>query len=141
MAGGLATGVPQLDTDGANLAEYLLNISRQSPQAFQGILGSLRYVLPYVTELQVASTSEIERLLYLQMGEGVAGASEVLERARQAGVARFLAPGTTLADSREAVEVASRYDGGARLLASRSRGPSHPRAGPRRKSVVATKAP
>ena len=60
----------QLDTDGANLAEYLLNISRQSPQAFQGILGSLRYVLPYVTELQVASTSEIERLLYLQMGEG-----------------------------------------------------------------------
>lgn len=45
------------------------------------------------------------------MGEGVAGASPVLERARQAGVARFLAPGTTLADSREAVEVASRYDG------------------------------
>jgi len=48
---------------------------------------------------------------HLQMGEGLSGAPEVLERARQAGVARFLVPGTTVADSREAVELASRHEG------------------------------
>lgn len=45
------------------------------------------------------------------MGAGPSVASSVLERARQAGVARFLVPGTTLADSREAVEVAARNEG------------------------------
>jgi TatD DNase family protein len=48
---------------------------------------------------------------HLQMKEGPFGAASVLERARQAGVARFLVPGTTLADSREAVAVAEQNEG------------------------------
>jgi TatD DNase family protein len=43
------------------------------------------------------------------MGEGDVAA--VLERARTAGVSRFLIPGTTLEDSAAAVELAQRHDG------------------------------
>jgi TatD DNase family protein len=46
---------------------------------------------------------------HLQMGESDAAA--VLERARAAGVTRFLVPGTTLEDSAAAVEMAQRLEG------------------------------
>ena len=46
---------------------------------------------------------------HLQMGEGDVAA--VLERARAAGVSRFLIPGTTLEDSAAAVELAQRHNG------------------------------
>jgi len=46
---------------------------------------------------------------HLQMGQ--TALSEVLERARQAGVSRFLVPGTTVADSREAAGIAAGNDG------------------------------
>lgn len=46
---------------------------------------------------------------HLQMGEGVL--SDVLDRARSAGVTRFLVPGTTLADSAEAVAIAAAHEG------------------------------
>ncbi|HEY1251410.1 MAG TPA: TatD family hydrolase [Thermoanaerobaculia bacterium] len=46
---------------------------------------------------------------HLQMGEGVADAGALLDRARAAGVSRFLVPGTTLADSAEAVALAAAH--------------------------------
>ena len=48
---------------------------------------------------------------HLQMGEAPSGASEMLARARQAGVARFLVPGTTLRDSLQAIEIAKQHEG------------------------------
>ncbi len=45
------------------------------------------------------------------MGEGPSAAPGAIERARASGVRRFLVPGTTLADSAEAVEVATRHEG------------------------------
>jgi TatD DNase family protein len=48
---------------------------------------------------------------HLQMEGDAPPAAELIERARRAGVTRFLIPGTTLADSRAAVEVAARHEG------------------------------
>lgn len=48
---------------------------------------------------------------HLQMEGNAPPAAELIERARRAGVERFLVPGTTLEDSLSAVEVAARHDG------------------------------
>ncbi len=48
---------------------------------------------------------------HLQMAEGPLAAPALIERARQCGVTRFLVPGTTLADSERAVEVAESLPG------------------------------
>lgn len=45
---------------------------------------------------------------HLQMGEGPRAAGALLERARAAGVRRFLVPGTTLSDSETAARLAER---------------------------------
>ncbi len=59
----------RLATDGSNVAEYLLDIRRLDPTAFQGILDSLQFVLPYASDIQPTITSELERAVYLQMTE------------------------------------------------------------------------
>lgn len=48
---------------------------------------------------------------HLQMDPSPLAAPALIERARAAGVTRMLVPGTTLADSEAAVELASRHDG------------------------------
>jgi TatD DNase family protein len=48
---------------------------------------------------------------HLQMRESLLAAGALIERARAAGVTRFLAPGTTLEDSEAAVAVASAHEG------------------------------
>ena len=48
---------------------------------------------------------------HLQMEQSPLAAPALLDRARAAGVGWFLVPGTTLADSADAVELASRHDG------------------------------
>jgi TatD DNase family protein len=48
---------------------------------------------------------------HLQMLEGEGEVTDALDRARAAGVRRFLVPGTTLADSAEAVAVAAAHAG------------------------------
>jgi len=58
-----------LEKDGSNIAEYLLDIRRMDPQAFEGIVSTLQLVLPYSQDLQVALTSELERSVYLQLTE------------------------------------------------------------------------
>lgn len=74
-----AMGLPQpqqsseervrLKSDGSNIAEYLLDIRRRDSQAFEGIIETLQFVLPYATDLQPRLTSELERAVYLQMTE------------------------------------------------------------------------
>lgn len=44
---------------------------------------------------------------HLQMGDDI---NPIIDRAREAGVARFLVPGTTLADSVQAVEIATKHE-------------------------------
>lgn len=58
-----------LRRDGANIADYLLEIRSLSLEAFNGIVQAMAYVLPYVRDLQPAVTSELERKAYLQLSE------------------------------------------------------------------------
>jgi predicted ATPase len=62
-------GAIHLAKDGSNIAEYLLSIYNQNPEAFNGIIETLQYVLPYARDLQPKITSELERSVYLQLTE------------------------------------------------------------------------
>lgn len=62
-------GRVRLRRDGANIADYLLEIRNLSPQVFEGIVQTMAYVLPYARDLQPAVTSELERKAYLQLTE------------------------------------------------------------------------
>jgi len=62
-------GAIHLAKDGSNIAEYLLSIYNQDPAAFNGIIETLQYVLPYARDLQPKITSELERSVYLQLTE------------------------------------------------------------------------
>ncbi|MCB8951244.1 MAG: ATP-binding protein [Ardenticatenales bacterium] len=70
--GGLIT----LNKDGSNIAEYLLDIRnldlRYGTTAFNSIIESLQYILDYARDLQPTVTSELERMVYLQLTEGEA---------------------------------------------------------------------
>jgi predicted ATPase len=66
----LATNRVRLATDGSNIAEYLNEIRELNLNAFEGILQSLSYVLPYASDLQPDMTSELERTFYLNLIEG-----------------------------------------------------------------------
>lgn len=63
----------QLREDGANIAEYLLDIIRRDDQdvseVFDGIVSTLQVVLPYARDLQPELTSELESAVYLEMTE------------------------------------------------------------------------
>ncbi len=64
------TGGPiRLNKDGSNIAEYLLSIRNLDQSAYEGILETLQYVLPYASDIQAAITSELERNVYLQLTE------------------------------------------------------------------------
>jgi predicted ATPase len=63
-------GKVKLSKDGSNIAEYLLSIRKLDQAAFDGIIETLKYVLPYATDLQPTLTSELERNIYLQLKEG-----------------------------------------------------------------------
>src|SRR5262249_9038060 len=62
-------GPPMLNRDGSNLGQYLRSIRDASVESFDDMLHALRFVLPYVGDVQVAITQEIERLVYLEMTE------------------------------------------------------------------------
>lgn len=62
-------GHVRLRRDGANIADYLLEIRSLSLEAFNGIVQAMAYVLPYARDLQPAVTSELERKAYLQLSE------------------------------------------------------------------------
>ncbi len=62
-------GIITLNKDGRNIAEYLLSIREKDVNAYQGIIETLSYVLPYAKDLQPQITTELERMVYLQMTE------------------------------------------------------------------------
>ncbi len=63
-------GGVQLVQDGSNVADFLLDLRRQDPNAFDGIVETMSYVLPYAKDIQPSLTSsEIERKAWLQMTE------------------------------------------------------------------------
>lgn len=59
-----------LNQDGSNIAEYLLDIKKLDPSAFEGIVEALQYLLPYAQDLQpkLVATA-LDRQTYLQMKE------------------------------------------------------------------------
>ncbi len=63
------SGGVRLAKDGSNIADYLLDIRRLDQAAFDGIVETMTYVLPYARDLQPSVTSELERKAYLQLTE------------------------------------------------------------------------
>ena len=59
----------KLQSNGANVAEYLLEIREHDLDAFEGIIEALSFVLPYARDVQPLITREIERAAYIQMTE------------------------------------------------------------------------
>jgi predicted ATPase len=62
-------GKIRLNKDGSNIAEYLQSIRDQDIQAFNGIVETLKVVLPFAIDLQPVITSELERKVYLALSE------------------------------------------------------------------------
>lgn len=62
-------GAITLNQDGRNIAEYLLSIRDKNIEVYRGILETLQYVLPYAKDLQPQITSELEKMVYLQLTE------------------------------------------------------------------------
>lgn len=62
-------GGVRLAKDGSNIADFLLDIRRLDQAAFDGIVETMSYVLPYARDLQPSVTSELERKAYLQLTE------------------------------------------------------------------------
>ena len=62
-------GQVRLLKDGSNIADYLLDIRRLDTNAYQGIVDTMAYVLPYSKDIQPSTTLEIERKAYLQLTE------------------------------------------------------------------------
>ena len=65
-------GQVRLARNGSNIAEYLLDIRRLDELVFEGIIETMKFVLPYAQELDPTLTSELGRNVYLQMTEGPA---------------------------------------------------------------------
>ncbi|WP_295428572.1 AAA family ATPase [uncultured Thiodictyon sp.] len=63
-------GGVSLAGDGSNIADFLLDLRRQDQNAFDGIVETMAYVLPYAKDIAPSLTSsEIERKTWLQLTE------------------------------------------------------------------------
>ena len=63
-------GHVRLASDGSNVADFLLDLRRQDVNAFNGIVETMAFVLPYAKDIQPTLTSsEIERKAWLQLSE------------------------------------------------------------------------
>jgi len=63
-------GGVRLAHDGSNVADFLLDLRRLDANAFDGIVETMSYILPYAKDIQPGLTSsEIERKAWLQMTE------------------------------------------------------------------------
>ncbi len=60
----------RLSPDGANVAEYLLEMAAKAPEDFHDLFRALSFVLPYAKNFKVEVLSELERQAYLQIAEG-----------------------------------------------------------------------
>jgi predicted ATPase len=59
----------RLNSNGSNIAEYLLSIRDMDMGAFDGIIETLKVVLPYALDIRPAVTSELDRKVYLTLAE------------------------------------------------------------------------
>ena len=64
-----AGGSVRLSKDGTNIAQFLHWIRESDSAAFEGIVDTMQYVLPYARDLQPKLTSELERAVSLEMTE------------------------------------------------------------------------
>jgi predicted ATPase len=81
-----------LQKDGSNLVEYLLHIRAKDIAAFEGIIDSMRFVLPYAKDFQPVVTRELRPTLYLKMFETAQkGAVEIPGWLLSTGTLRILA--------------------------------------------------
>ena len=63
-------GAVRLASDGSNVADFLLDLRRLDANAFNGIVETMAFVLPYAKDIQPTLTSsEIERKAWLQLSE------------------------------------------------------------------------
>ena len=63
-------GGVRLARDGSNVADFLHDLRRQDTRAFNGIVETMAFVLPYAKDIQPTLTSsEIERKAWLQLSE------------------------------------------------------------------------
>ena len=63
-------GVVRMASDGSNVADFLLDLRRLDANAFNGIVETMAFVLPYAKDIQPTLTSsEIERKAWLQLSE------------------------------------------------------------------------
>lgn len=62
-------GGVRLARNGSNIADYLLDLRRLDQNAFDGIVETMAFVLPYARDIQPSITSEIERKAWLQLTE------------------------------------------------------------------------
>lgn len=62
-------GRVRLARDGANIAEFLLELREIDNNAMEGIIETMSFVLPYARDIQPAVTSELERKAWLQLTE------------------------------------------------------------------------
>ena len=62
----------KLAKDGSNIGDYLWDVLQQpdGEEIFQGIIETLRYVLPYAENIQPTVTTRIQRTIHLQLSEG-----------------------------------------------------------------------
>lgn len=63
------SGETILNKDGSNIAEYILSVRSKSPEIFESIIETIQHILPYAKDIQPQITSELERLVYLQLNE------------------------------------------------------------------------
>lgn len=64
------SGSVDLNQDGSNIAEYLMAIKSLDPAAFEGIVQTLKYVLPYADHLEPELVvTPLDRQIYLKMSE------------------------------------------------------------------------
>jgi len=61
----------KLESNGSNIGDYLLDMIRLEggTEALDGIIETLRYVLPYAKDVQPTVTTQIQRTVYLQLAE------------------------------------------------------------------------
>ncbi len=62
-------GSIRLRSDGANIAEYLNEIRERDPDAFDGIIDSMQFVMPYMHDIKPVLTDFLGRQMHLTMKE------------------------------------------------------------------------
>jgi predicted ATPase len=62
-------GGVRLLKDGSNIADFLIDLRRQDQSAYDGIVETMSFILPYAKDLQPSLTTEIERKAWLQLTE------------------------------------------------------------------------